>query len=385
MSLLRRSLFAIAAGALVIAGAGGCAFDSSALNGPGVLPLDGAVADVPAPDGEAADGPAQHDGGVDGPPPSCVEGSAVCSGEVLLRCTGGHLQQETVCPLSCKPDEARCYRFAAANVADGDLSHGTGDLVIDGDQVLDLHLGLLEGGALPPGVSWHLEDQPGSNLPALAVIRVRDLIINEAGRLTVTGAEAAVILASRTIAIDGVLDAAGRGRDPGPGGWAGGARDAAGGGPGGGPAAANSGGDDSGGGGGGGGLSGGAGAKGGNAAAVAGGAGASDRTLAPLFGGSGGGGGGGDGNDGGGGGGAVQLSAAVSISVAGAILTGGGGGGRGVASFSNTGSGSGGGGGGAVLLEAPTIAVHGVIAAGGGGGGGAGCWTGTDGSDGEDA
>ncbi|HEY3356184.1 MAG TPA: hypothetical protein VGQ83_23230, partial [Polyangia bacterium] len=36
-------------------------------------------------------------------------------------------------------------------------------------------------------------------------------------------------------------------------------------------------------------------------------------------------------------------------------------------------------------LEAPTITRHGVLAAGGGGGGGGGCWTGSDGSNGEDA
>ncbi len=74
---------------------------------------------------------------------------------------------------------------------------------------------------------------------------------------------------------------------------------------------------------------------------------------------------------GGGGGGAVQIVAGQRITVNGAINVGGGGGLGGLSSWSYSGAG-GGGSGGAVLLEAPTVAVHGSVAAAGGGGGGGG-------------
>jgi hypothetical protein len=90
-------------------------------------------------------------------------------------------------------------------------------------------------------------------------------------------------------------------------------------------------------------------------------------TLVPLVGGSAGG-------PGslfpGGGGGAVQLVAATSVTVAagGSIWVGGGAGGDGTDDGSYVANG--GGSGGAVLIEAPTVAIAGIIAANGGGGGG---------------
>jgi hypothetical protein len=371
-----RSLLAAAAASLVAAG---CGFDSGALPGPGVVPADG-----PLPDAAPADTPLPPPADGGGDAAGCSEGQAVCSGNAVLRCQGDAWHQETTCALGCKLDEARCYRFTAANVADGALEGAFDDLVIDGDHELDVEQGLLDGVTLPAGVDWALEAP--ADPPQLGVIRVHDFTITAGSRLLLTGNAAAVFLASGRITIDGVLDAAGRGASAGPGGWGGGTRGAAGLGPGGGSGGLSNVGDDSGGAGGGSGASGGTGAKGGAADAVTGGAGAPDRSLEPLFGGAGGGGGSGDGNPGGGGGGAVQLSAAVSASVAGRILVGGGGGGAGTFPFlGNAGAGSGGGGGGAVLIEAPAVSVTGVIAAGGGGGGGAACWTSGDGSPGEDA
>jgi hypothetical protein len=93
--------------------------------------------------------------------------------------------------------------------------------------------------------------------------------------------------------------------------------------------------------------------------------------IVPLVPGSNGGNGGV--GSGGNGGGAIQLVAADSISVAGVIHVGGKGGwNSGV--FDSTGNlsqqASGGGSGGSILLEAPTVDVHGTLAANGGGGGG---------------
>jgi hypothetical protein len=74
---------------------------------------------------------------------------------------------------------------------------------------------------------------------------------------------------------------------------------------------------------------------------------------------------------GGGGGGALQITAGQRIEVVGAIYAGGGGGIAGFNSQSYSG-GSGGGSGGAILLEAPSVVMTGSLNANGGGGGGGG-------------
>ena len=337
--------------------AAGCSFDVSALEGRLDPSTDAGVADV----ADAADS---------GSGSGCDAG-AVCRGEVLQRCSGGKIIEES-CPLGCKPDEARCYRFLAANVGDGRLDQGAADLLIQTNATLEVDQGTLDGKPLP--VPWALEPQL-SPYPKLAVLRVRDFVIAPGARLTLRGTAAVVILAARDITIGGVLDASATGKNGGPGGFAGGGRDGAGQGPGAGqrgntatPFFEHGGGS-----GGGGGGTGGAGGTAGPLAVPPGGAGTSDLLLSPLYGGSGGGGGAGIGFEGGGGGGAVQLSAGARIVIGGALVAAGAGGGQGDVGTGATGAGSGGGGGGAVLLEAPAITIIGTVAAGGGGGGGAAC------------
>ena len=90
---------------------------------------------------------------------------------------------------------------------------------------------------------------------------------------------------------------------------------------------------------------------------------------------------------GGGGAGALQITAAVSLDIAGEIRAGGGGGAGGDDGLDCNG-GAGGGSGGAVLLEAPEVEISGVIWAAGGGGGSGGVAPGNDsrsGRRGEDA
>jgi hypothetical protein len=77
------------------------------------------------------------------------------------------------------------------------------------------------------------------------------------------------------------------------------------------------------------------------------------------------------GRPGGGGGGAVQISAGVSIVIAGTV-TAPGGGGEGGSTEGQCLGGAGGGSGGAILLEAPAVSVPGTLATNGGGGGGGG-------------
>jgi hypothetical protein len=352
--------------ALALLGAG-CTFDKSALDlgepGTDAGPVDTAPDVSPPVDASGEDGA------------SCVAGHTQCSGPVLQRCAGGQYQQVEVCPLGCKADEARCYTFVAANVTDGTLGGMDVDLDIStpGNITLDATTGVLSTGAFPDGVD--ISTEPQTDAPELFVIRARDFIVGPNTRLSVTGARALVVLASRDIHIEGILEVSARQHAGGPGGFDGGGRGADGLGPGGGGGGAKGGslGTSSGGGGGGGnGASGGAGGVGETVGPAAAGPGTTDRTLRPLYGGSGGGGGDSYGDDGGGGGGALQLSAARTIQVLGSIVAVGGGGGGGAATGTDFGAGSGGGAGGAVLLEAPEITVSGYVALGGGGGGGAG-------------
>lgn len=207
--------------------------------------------------------------------------------------------------------------------------------------------------------------------------------------VTVKGSAPLVVLAAREVIVTAKLDASASGATPGPGGSAGNQ------GPGRGFPGVPAGSDDPGGGGAG---FGGAGARGGDGNGVTGGApgAAYGGAITDFFGGSGGGNGtpfnvapctNGEGA-GGAGGGALQITSAVSVKVdvSGSIVASGGGGQGGcINGNDSTMSGGGGGSGGLVFLEAPGIAIAGVLAAnGGGGGGGAQVGTGVKGSPGED-
>ncbi|MGE0546018.1 MAG: hypothetical protein AB7O24_14225 [Kofleriaceae bacterium] len=242
---------------------------------------------------------------------------------------------------------------------------GTGDLMINTDVVLDTSAPAL---VVPPGVSLAVGVQ--ENQSEVAILRVRDLKINNNKTLRVIGTRPFVILAARDIDIDGTLDVGGHGAVPGPGG---GAPDT---GPGKGfPGTHQANGNaDSGGGGG---SFGSPGARGGDSADQAGGApGAMYSVDAFLVGGSSG---------GlaravdcpypsGAGGGAVLIFAGRKVLVKGAINAGGGGGAGGsvCTMVSGAGSGTGGGSGGVIWIQTPELGGDGVLAANGGGGGGGG-------------
>jgi len=192
--------------------------------------------------------------------------------------------------------------------------------------------------------------------------------IDVPGAVRITGSLPLIMIASGAVTIAGTIDLGASGTSPGPGALTGG------------PGAGGAGNTIvvamgevrlSGGGGGGGygsrgaaGGGAGTGAEGG-AAGMTYGAGPGD----PLVGGSPGGHGGYDGGGGGGGGGALQISSASSIVLASGWINAGGGGGAGA---SGNGGGAGGGAGGEILLEAPAIAIAGLLAANGGGAGGGG-------------
>ncbi len=226
------------------------------------------------------------------------------------------------------------------------------------------------------------ENDSGSEV---AVLHVGDLEVRDGTRVRVVGSRPLVIIASDRIVIDGLVDAAARGAQPGPGGFT----------PGLGPIQQNGGANglswrlhDGGGGGAGHATAGAAGGSPqcGNGCSASGGQGGTeygrydDLTVSVLRGGSGGGAGSpgcieNGQRTGGGGGGAVQFHALYSITItkSGRINAGGGGGsGGGMACGINGSAGSGGGSGGIIFLRAPIIEVTGIVAANGGGGGGGG-------------
>lgn len=245
--------------------------------------------------------------------------------------------------------------------------------------------------------------------PSVCVVSANSFRLRPGTRLLVTGPFPLVILAKEQVEIGGTIDVSASAGNPGPGGFPGGVIGqrlnglGLGGGVGG--TQANTGARDaSDGGGGGGGLcaAGGAGGRGGteDVGLAPGGAGGqpfnASWELQPILGGSGGGRGQGrrslsdvlfSPSAGGAGGGAIQISAGEEIRVTGSLLAGGGAGAGGLGVGGNPGSGGGGGSGGAILLEAPSVIVEGlVLAAGGGGGAGAsGGVTGANGEDGRDA
>jgi hypothetical protein len=230
----------------------------------------------------------------------------------------------------------------------------------------------------------------------VGVFNMNRLEVPEGAQLVGVGGPALILMSRTDIVIDGKVivraDYLGT-RYPGPGGAPGGlAAGVAGSGPGAGQPATVCSDQDTGGGGGG--SFGGKGGRGGQARdELAGGAGPTygNPSLEPLVGGSGG----GSGADcrgadrigyGGNGGGAVQLSAGerIRVGVTGLVDASGGGGQGGTERFASAGGG-GGGSGGAILLEAPTVELAGVVGANGGAGGqgGVNAGGGTDGAPGK--
>jgi hypothetical protein len=216
--------------------------------------------------------------------------------------------------------------------------------------------------------------------PSVMVVQVGSFTVAaSADTIDVNGSRPLIIVAARTITVDGRINVSADGSAPGPGGFAAGL------GPGSGLAgqAANA----TGNGGGGGGAFGYAGGRGGNPAG--GEAGAAYGAASRLEGGSGG---------GlpsvpmtgcvvtaGAGGGALQLTALGSITIAGNINAGGSGGQGGEYCNTNGSGGGGGGAGGMIFLEAPMLLGSGNLGALGGGGGEAANSFGAAGIDGTDA
>lgn len=222
----------------------------------------------------------------------------------------------------------------------------------------------------------------------MAVLFVKKWLVNV--DVAVAGADPLIVLAASSVEVRAAVRASAVSTTPGPGGFGPTLGSGAGG------SAVPSGSDDPGGGGAGFGA---AGARGGNGSGTTGGQGGGmygGALTDMLTGGSGGGHGSpfnrapctnGEGS-GGAGGGAVQITSAASIDITstGTInVSGGGGRGGCINGDANTMSGGGGGSGGTIFLEAPSIAVSGVLASNGGaGGGGAQVSTGITGMNGGD-
>lgn len=262
--------------------------------------------------------------------------------------------------------------YTAANIAPTWWAYGTGDLTVSASTTLTIDTSNNSTTPpLPPGVGLY-NDYNGT----YTILTLHDLKVEHTGTLRGIGSRPLIIVAGGAVTIDGLVNIAATGKNPGPGGQFGGGRAKAGSGCGGGTQGE---------------LkvldydSGGAGASFGGKGGQGGDGplakppctlGCSEHCviycLTPLRGGSGGG-GGGDvvGGEGGAGGGALQISArdVITVGLKGVINAAGGtgGGGSGVG-----GSGAGGGSGGGILLEAPTVNVSGTVAANGGGGGGGG-------------
>ena len=269
-----------------------------------------------------------------------------------------------------------------AHVPPAGAFSGTGSLILQGGVTIDTDNLTVDGQTYAGGpgddIVFDVWEQalPG---PELAVLHVYDFGVKD-GTVTVSGSRPLVIIAGNEIRLAGMIEAAARGTQAGPGGFGSAL------GPGAGSPGQHAGqGQDGGGGGGGHGS---AGAMGGSGVCVDGvcgtggngGAAFGTSDLQVLQGGAGG----GTGSSlaltpdcvpapGGGGGGAVQLTAMDRIRIdAGGGVHAGGGGGRGGAfagACNDNGAGGGGGAGGAIFLQAPAIEHRGVLAANGGGGG----------------
>ncbi|MBL8952989.1 MAG: hypothetical protein JNK82_19585 [Myxococcaceae bacterium] len=239
---------------------------------------------------------------------------------------------------------------------------GSADLTL-GSVVVDTSVPEVRGLALPSGVTFAVRPHEPFG-PELAVLHVRGLTVSAGAVVRVIGSRPLVVVAGTDIEVSGVLDASGRGDEPGAG------------------AAQTRGAGEDGRndptlttGGGGAGHSA-VGAGGSNASATLGGEGGAtygDAELSVLSGGSKGGIGWFDlcaPQQGGAGGGAVQLFAAGAVRIRdGGGVNAGGGGGRGGVICNTAAAGSGGGSGGAIFVQANEVQVRGVLAANGGGGG----------------
>jgi len=239
---------------------------------------------------------------------------------------------------------------------------GTMDLTLAAGTVIDTATLTIGGQQL----ATFMASSQDSGGPDVAVLRVKTFAIMAGSVVVVRGNSPLVVIADE-ITIDGVLDAGGKGTQPGPGAGLG-----------------SRGGAGTfetiqsvGSGGGGGGYGGVGGFGGGTPVGFppgAGGAAGGTPELVALGGGGSGGdngvqncGGAGQPGTGGGGGGSVQLAAATRIAINGTVNAGGGGG-----VSCQIGGGGGGGSGGAIYLQSPMLVGSGRVVAGGGGGAGGG-------------
>lgn len=233
---------------------------------------------------------------------------------------------------------------------------GTGDVVITSQSAeLATATGTISGATSADTAYRFMEVEQGGGAPRLAVFVARSFRIEPSALLRIDGPNPVALVALNDIQIFGTLSGSGQGDKATAGGSACTTTGKGGGAGGGGPRNSYSGG--------GGGSFCGLGGTGNAAAGIPGGVGGpayGTPTLVPLLGGSSG---GGEATfaGGGAGGGAIQLAAgrSVIVGIAGIVEVGGGGG---------DGNGCGGGSGGAILLEAPTVTMAGILAANGGSG-----------------
>lgn len=353
-------------------------------------PMDAHAPDAIATDAEMTIDAPREDAGDSGS--GCSPGATTCSGMDLLECVSGEWAP-TPCSFGCGGTPAACRVIAPSNVGrtlpewtgTADLAAVSGELWListttgridvrqtsaPGVVVRTIRTG---GVGVVDGIPLEHVTVSGSTIE-VAAFSVSRFSIAAGARVLIVGTRPFVLLAQREVLISGSLssttfvETAAGGGAPGVGPGAGmpGAKSGAGDGGGAGASYASVGGV---------GGNGGAGAVGGDATPAYGSA-----SLVPLLGGSGGGGAPGTfGGRGGHGGGAVQITAGerIDVSLGAVIDVSGTGGGGGVGNSPDSGAGGGGGSGGAVLLEAPTVLVEGLIGAlGGGGGQGAPCETG---------
>jgi len=375
----------------------GCVFDASGLQ------VRADDSNTEAGDSGQRDGGWRLDGALDqGPLPNLDSSPPAPDGDGPLPPDGPQPDQSApchglTCALGCNQQANRCWRITASNFDAAKVhSKVSATLAAGGSFHFDTDSGLVQVNGVPlrtaggsgttkAGVYWE-QQPPSGGYPGLGIFGVDKLTLSAGQTLTVEGARAFALYSRKAVKIDGTVNVVGSGAGAGSGGYGGGPSNGDNGatcfgGEGGGGGQSGSGGGQKEAGGGGGGRKA-VGGKGGEyiysppTVGGPGGKAVGAANLVPLFGGCGGGAGGGpdtgystgNGGYGGGGGGAIQITVNDTLTVNGTILVSGGGGGGG-----HYGAGGGGGGsGGAVLLEAHSISVSGLVAANGGGGA-AGC------------
>jgi hypothetical protein len=313
---------------------------------------------------------------------ACTPSATECHGDELVTCdASGGIAEARFCELGCA--DAACAILEPTNLpADVCESPAGEDFIIGAAQVR-----FIDTDTDP---RCEVVAQGGSQSPQICMIRGDLVQIARGGSIRAGGSRALALVAHETLILDGVIDLSAAGPVPGPGTPTGNLGEGEGGGGGDETDPPNQGG--------GGGGHGGNGGDGSSFQQVGGGGGGGaafgNAEISPLRGGAPGGGNGTAAADprhaeGGGGGGALQLVAcgervissgdgpfpsALIIGEHAFLNAGGGGGdgGGGSAAAISPGGGGGGGSGGAVLIEAPSVAVLGVVAANGGGGGGGG-------------